>query len=275
MNFSYIRSLLLFPISFLILAGCEQKFDSVIDNFYTDYQASAVLPLNEVYFNQSDSLVTISIQFTNSVQGIDKVYCDIFASDGSKINSSPVNLVDNGNPANGDAAADDKIYSNKFPFSKYNPNGIYNSKYFVADLSGETKEVAIGTFKYDNGQNNVAPLISNLMLVDSTAKDVPITFSIDVTDSNGLSDIKKVFYELFRPNGTKVFNSQGISEFPLFDDGNTAVDGDAVANDGIFTQILIFPNLPSVPSGDWRFEFTAEDRAGALSNKIVKTVKVL
>ena len=275
MNFAYKRSILITLFSFLILTGCEQKFDSVIDSFRPDYQVISIAPSSDVYFNQFDSLLTISIQFMNSVEGIQNVYCNIYASDGSKLNSNPISLLDNGNPANGDNAAGDKIYTNKYPLSRYNPNGTYNIKYFLTDNTNTTKEIAVSNFNFSNGQNNIAPVISNLVLVDSTARDVPLTFSVDVSDANGRSDITKVYYELYRPNGTKVFNSQGISQFPLFDDGNTASNGDLVANDGRYTVKLTFPNSPSVPLGDWRFEFTAVDRAGALSNTIVKTVKVL
>jgi len=266
MNLSYIRSLLLLPIPFLILTGCEQKFDSVIDSFQSDFQVLAVSPSTEVFYSPNDSLVTISIQFNSTSTTIQNVFCDVYSSENLKLAS--LILYNDGRQSI-------KRFVNEFPISRSDPNGIYNIKYFVTDIFNDTKEVAMTSFIYHNGQNNVAPVISNLILVDSTAKDVPFTFSIDVTDSNGLSDIKKVFYELYRPNGTKVFNSQGISEFPLFDDGNTTSDGDLTANDGRYTVRLTFPNSPSVPSGDWRFEFTAEDRAGATSNKIVKTVKVL
>jgi hypothetical protein len=270
MNNKIYRFLIIIPI--LNFLSCEQKFDNVIDSFNNDYQVENVLPSEDFYFNPTDSLVTISIKF-NSVGTIQNVSCDVYASDDYKLLT--IDLYDDGLSSSGDTTKGDKIYSNKLPLSKYYPNGIYTIKYFVTDKSNTLKPVAYSYFNYINGQNNVAPVISNLILVDSTAREVPITFSVDVSDSNGLSDILKVYYELYRPNGTKVYNSQGISQFPLFDNGDTASNGDLFADDGRYTVKLTFPNSPSVPSGDWRFEFQAEDRSGALSEKIIKSVKVL
>ena len=49
----------------------------------------------------------------------------------------------------------------KFHLVNHYPNGIYNIKYFVTDKSNSTNQVALGTFKFNNGQANIAPIISN------------------------------------------------------------------------------------------------------------------
>ncbi len=254
-----------------ILLGCEQKFDNVIDNISNEFQTVEVLPVNYINYNSADSLVTLSIKF-NSSENIQNVFCEVYAPDNSKSN---LTLFDDGKVSNGDFIKGDNIFSNKIALGYFSPSGTYNIKYYVTDLSNNTSLVAVGSFKYNNGQSNVTPVISNLVLADSTERNVPLIFSVDVSDSNGLSDILKVYYELYRPNGSKVINSQGISQFPMFDNGDTSANGDLFANDGTFTVKLTFPNDSGVPSGDWRFEFTAVDRVGMLSNKIIKTVKVL
>jgi hypothetical protein len=53
------------------------------------------------------------------------------------------------------------------------------------------------------------------------------------------------------------------------DDGKT---GDAVAGDGRFS--LTIQITPQNATGTYRFEFQAEDKKGALSNKIVQNINV-
>ena len=96
--------------------------------------------------------------------------------------------------------------------------------------------------------------------------------AVEVSDSNGLQDVEFVFYEAYNPDGIKVVNSQGISQFPMFDDGNTQENGDVTAGDGIFTVVLTFPI--SAQTGTWRFEFQARDRSKTLSNKIFHNIIV-
>lgn len=264
----------LFALLFILTFGfwgCEQEFDNVIDSFNSEYQVTSVSPSSKIIYNSSDSLITIHITFNNS-ESLESVYCKIYASDNSLL--STVSLFDEGNSANGDSEKGDNIFSNKLAMSHYYPKGIYTIKYFVTDKLKNTKQIALSNFEFDNGQDNVAPVLSNLILPDSTKRDVAITFSVDVFDENGLSDVVKVYYELYRPNGTKVYNSGGISEFPLFDDGDFENDGDVTANDGRYSVQLTFPTLSTVPSGNWRFEFTAVDRSGTQSEKIIKYVNV-
>ena len=270
MNTKIFKLLALVLISIIVLTGCEQEFDNTIDNFNSNYQVLSVSPSDQIYFDSADSLITVSITFS-SASTIQTVFCDIYASDNSKISS--VGLYANGSVSGGDNIKGDQIFSNKIPLSRVYPNGVYNIKYFVTDELNETKQVAIGTFTYNNGQNNVAPILNNLILADSVERNVQITFSVNASDENGLSDIVKVYYELYQPNGSKITNSDGFSQFPLFDDGNVETNGDLNANDGKYTVQLTFPG--SVVSGLWRFEFQAKDRAGALSEKITKSVKVL
>ena len=91
-------------------------------------------------------------------------------------------------------------------------------------------------------------------------------------DNNGLNDIEFVFYEAYNPDGVKVVNSKGISQFPMFDDGNTQENGDVTSGDGIYSVLLTFP--ATTQKGTWRFVFYAKDRGGLLSNAIEKSVVV-
>ena len=252
--------LLLLPIIFI---GCEQTFDNIIDAVQNNYQVSLVSPTDSITYREDDSLVTIIIIFTSSSE-VSNVFCDVFASDNSKLNSSEIQLFDDN---------DNNRFFNEFPLSQFYPNGVYNIKYYVKTADETMQQVAIGNFRYNNGQDNVAPVVSNLVMPDSIQAGETILFHVEVSDSNGLNDIEFVFYEAYDPNGVRIVNSQGIFQFPMFDDGNTSENGDVTAGDGIFTVILTFP--ASAQKGTWRFEFQARDRSKLLSNKIIHNIIVL
>lgn len=261
-----IKILKLFPISLLlaiVFTACDKQYDTVIENYNPDYQVKLVAPSDSIRFNPVDSLITIRIAF-NSAVSIQNVYCDVYAADNTKLNSSPLTLLDNGKIANGDDVAKDGSYANKIALSEYYPNGIYNIKYFVNDNSNTTKQVALGTFKFDNGQNNFAPIISDDIVDPDTAVVTDTTIiltSVKVSDQNGLSDIDKVYFVVYRPDGT-TSNAQNI----MYDDGNLSQHGDQTAGDGIYSLIISINSTNT--KGTYRIEFQAKDRGGKLSNII-------
>ncbi len=259
-----IKLLKLFLISFLLLFfGCEQEFNKVVENFSPDYQVTSVSPSDSIKFNVTDSLITITIKF-NSYLNIQNVYCDIYSADSKKLNPTLVELLDNGSANNGDVTSNDGKFSVKFPLSQNYPNGIFTIKYFVLDKSNKIKQVALGTFRFNNGQNNIAPVISNDNVDPDTAvvtSTTVILASIKVFDQNGLSDIDKVYFTVYRPDGT-TSNIQNI----MFDDGNSFDHGDQISGDGIYSLLIQISN--SNTKGTYRFEFRAKDRGGKLSNII-------
>lgn len=266
----------LFPsVLILILTliwGCEKEYDNIIENSIYDYSVKSVSPTDSIKYLVTDSLITIKISF-GLFSNLQSVFCDVFDVDNIKLNSSPVVLFDNGDLANGDSTSNDGSFSNRFPLSTYYPNGNYNIKYFVIDKSEQTKQVAIATFIYNNGQPNKAPFISNAILHDSINVNVSFIFSVNAQDSNGYRDIKSVYFQLYRPDSTLVIGSGGQSKFELDDNGNLSVFGDVLGGDGIFSYKNSFS--ATAQKGLWRFEFEAEDRAGIISNKITKSIKVL
>jgi hypothetical protein len=253
------KILQLSPLIFLsILFGCEQKFDNVIDHFTTNFQAIEVLPNNKINYNPTDSLVIVSIKF-NSSENIQNVFCEVYAPDNSK---STITLKDDGNDL--DFIKGDNIFSGKIVLGYFSTNGTYNIKYFVTDLSNNTSLVAIGTFIYSNGQSNIAPVISDDIIEPDTAivnDTTKILTSVKVFDENGLSDIDKVYFVVYRPDGT----TSGTQN-TLFDDGNLSLHGDQIAGDGIYS--LIIQITSSNTKGTYRFQFQAKDRGGKLSNII-------
>ncbi len=256
----------------ILLGGCQKNFNNIVDSQPESYQVIGVYTPAQFTYTPGDSLITISIKLNTSAN-VKKVVCNILSPDQNQLNNSPVQLFDNGNLSeNGDTVKGDLVYSNKFPLSHYYPKGSYEIEFYITPNSGNTKLAAVHSFSFSNGQTNVPPVLSGLSMPDTVSFGSSFIFSIKASDQNGLSDIVSVFYKLYRPDGTMVTNAQGISEYPLSDNGDYSVTGDVTANDGIYTNKLQFPS--GQPTGTWKFVFQAKDRSGAFSNTITHNLVV-
>jgi len=260
----YMKNFVVNILSLLLIASafisCGKIPGGIVESKLVDYKVVAISAPTTFTTNSSDSVITTSVELQRTTT-ISAVWCSIKSNDGSEIKYSRVNLLDNGDlQNNGDQKKDDGIYSGKFIMSKKYSNGKYQIEYFVQDNFASSNIVKVGAqyFDFDNGQTNYPPVISNLSIPSSVTRGNPFTFSIKVNDPNGQSDVQSVFYRLYKPDGTQMVNSQGISEFPLFDDGNTSYDGDQTAGDGIYSMILTIPS--TFPAGNWKFEFQAKDK---------------
>ena len=265
------KKILLFLLLFLALWGCEKDFDSTVDTQTYSYQVVSLSSFSSFRYVVGDSLITVFLAL-NSSAGVNKVFFDIYASDGLKLNSEEVQLLDNGNASNGDQTAGDNRYTNRFPLSKTDPIGRYTIKFFVTDKGNATKQVAVQNFTYDNAQSNVAPMLLDLVIPETVARNESFIFTVTAEDLNGLSDIEFVYFELYRPDGTIVEENPGDTIFSMHDDGNFEVFGDEVPGDGIYSFKNSFSSTAQL--GTWRFEFQARDRGGALSNKIIHNIVV-
>jgi 5-hydroxyisourate hydrolase-like protein (transthyretin family) len=260
----------------LLVFGCDKIQDGIVDTRTIDYKVVSIIAPASYSTTTSDSSITTSVQIQN-ISTVGNVWCSIESLDETQSIYKRIDMLDDGNKqTDGDQTKGDGIYSCKFVMSKKLSNGKYQIQYFVEDnirLSPDNL-VKIGAqiFIYDNGQTNYPPVISNLILPNSSTRGTSFVFSIKVDDPNGASDVQSVIYRLYKPDGTKMVNSQGISEFPLSDDGNTLVDGDQTANDGIYSMILTIPT--SYPAGIWLFEFQAKDKSGVLSNQLTANITV-
>jgi hypothetical protein len=193
------------------------------------------------------------MNFTSSSE-VSDVYCDIIASDQSKLNSAPFQLFDDN---------DDNRFENDFPLSEFYPNGIYNIKYYVKNADETLQQVALGSFKYNNGQDNLPPVIANTVIEpDTVVVSAPtvIFTSVEADDPNGRNDIEMVFFIVNRPNGTTNGNRN-----QMFDDG-LIEHGDQIAGDGVYSLLIQVDG--NNQKGTYRFEFQAIDRGGKSSNII-------
>lgn len=255
----------------LFLWGCSNKYDGVIDTGTTNYQVTNLSSFPDFLYAPEDSSIVANITF-NSSTDIKSVFANIITPYGDILNSSPVPLYDDGNNAlHGDVAKGDNTFSNKYPFGESYLNGQYTIEYYLVNNENSTVLVAEHNFIYNNNITDAAPVVSNLVAPDTvtiSADTVHINLSIQVADSNGLKDIEYVFFNSFLPNG----NPSSQNPFLMFDDGNP-VHGDAIAGDGIYSQIISLPPT-GVTKGTYRWEFQAQDREKKTSNIITHYIVV-
>jgi len=245
-----IAFLLLIP---LFVWGCEQTYDNVIDTSTQNYQVSSIVGVKDTIDLKipGDSLLSPRVIFSSGSE-VGSVYFNVIASDFTQLNSSPIKMTEVAN----------NIFEGGFILKSQNPNGVYTVTFSVTGLDGENKQVAVSNFNFNNGQDNNPPVISNAVVDPDTVvvtQPTVIFTSVEATDTNGSNDILQVYFTVYRPDGT----TNG-AKIQMFDDGNTSENGDVAAGDGIYSRLIQVDQ--SNQKGTYRFEFQAEDRAGALSN---------
>jgi len=247
----------------LLVSSCDDIPNGIVENNFSGYK---VLNLEAPFSYQPKSLsdnFKISAEFDNTVN-IDSVWFNVLWTGNNKKIVHKVNMADNGSKdVYGDKLKNDKIYSGKTTAMNKQTSGKYKLEIIVRNKKRTEKTVALRYFQHNSTAQNVAPVISGVSMTDTVNAGSKFVFTVDAKDGNGLSDIIRVYYELYKPDGSKIVNSKGVSEFPLFDNGN---NDDQKAYDGKFTSALTFP--AGYPTGKYKFDFTAVDKAGAKSNVI-------
>jgi len=255
-------------ISFLFFSGCDKIPDNVVEQNLMYTTAKIIQAPEDFRYSNLDSAFVTSIKLSNT-DLIENVWLAVKYYDGSSTIHQQIFMSDEGDSfLTGDETRGDKIYSAFIPMSKKFPSGKYAIEYFAQYKNQESSlKLAVHYFNYINSQINLPPSITEAIIPSTATYEQKITLMVKVNDPNGLKDISSVYYELYKPDGSKTVNSQGISQFPLFDDGNISSNGDATANDGTYSVFLTFP--AGQPSGQWRFEFYAKDKGGLVSEKFI------
>lgn len=269
---NFIKLLILFL--FIGISACEEIPSSTIEQKIVNYRIENIEAPLEFFYSNIDSTFITTIKFTSG-ESIEKVWLSVKSIDGSSTIIQQIFMSDGGDFIfTGDQTKDDNIYSAFVPMSKNYSSGKYVIEYYVQNKEKfypeNISKRAEHIFTFNNTQQNLPPSIIEVTVPNSVTFEQRIILMAKVADPNGLNDIASVYYELYKPDGTKAVNSQGISQFPLFDDGNSSSNGDLTANDGIYSVFLTFPT--GQPTGQWRFEFTAKDKGGLMSDKSIHYV---
>jgi 5-hydroxyisourate hydrolase-like protein (transthyretin family) len=259
-----IMKTLLFVFLLFLLIGCEKEYDNIIDP-NTNVEAYQVLSVNSPEnVRYTDENVSISVEINNWETQINNVWVSLISPNNIEITFPLEFSFENGEVGN---------FITEIPTDSLKIAGRYKLYFVVEDFQHEEVLIGISYFDFISEVVNTEPQVSNLLIPTQIQRNTAFTFTIEAEDSNGYSDIKLVFYRLYDIDGNLIVNNQNISEYPLSDSGDTSESGDVTANDGIFTNKLVFPTTAVL--GTYRFEFQVRDYSNALSNVISHNIEVI
>ncbi len=177
-------------------------------------------------------------------------------------------LFDDG--AHDDGGANDGTFANSFAPTFFNKGrGRYEVLFRARDNAGGFSNAVIRRVEVTDRFVNDPPQVSGLQAPDLISRSAtPNTYVLSVlaNDPDGRLDIQRVFFNTFLPNG----NPSSGNPFNMRDDGQ---QGDATANDGRYSLTIEINNAAA--TGNYRFEFQAQDKQGALSTKLIHSITVI
>lgn len=178
-------------------------------------------------------------------------------------------LNDHGN--NGDSLTGDGIYSVETTTAFANWKfGNYHIMIQAFDNRNKASENIYVVLPWAKMSIGIAPQIVDVSAPDTiqlpSSEDRSFILAASVTDDDDNRDIKEVFFNTFKPDGSP---SSG-NPFKMYDDGTS---GDAIAGDYIFS-LKIFITAQNA-TGDYRFEFQAKDYSELSSEKVIHTITVI
>ncbi len=259
----------------VILFSCEESSTEVVEQPLLKFVVTGIQSPDLFQLSDTDSTFIASVRFDND-ESISGVWFNISTANDLSRLVSEVQMKDNGNLDNGDGQQGDGIYSGKTFIGPAVKSGKYQITFYAEDAinpaPANVHKIGVKYFEIVGGKENSPPVLTDLSLPDTVSRGQKFSFSVKAEDEDGLQDIREVYYELYNPNGEKIVNSKGISQFPMFDDGDTQTNGDETPGDGVYSVFLTFPS--NQLTGLWEFKFTAVDKSDAESNQLSKMVFV-
>lgn len=266
----FVVSSSLYLFSSFFLVGCENIPNETIDVQSVNYIVEEIIASEIVVYSPADPFLYLSIKIKNT-ESVANVWFDVYNFDNSERIIPLTEMVTTENSTS-------KTYSGKAEINKNILSGTYQIYFYVEDkirVKGENiLKVGNKKFEYFSEAQNYPPVISKLNIPDEIPRGVEFVFSISVEDSNGLNDIKEVYFELLRPDSSIVYSDENNKnkKFPLFDNGDKLNAGDEKAGDGIYSLKNSFGE--NSQTGDWTFTFAAIDKSDSLSNTIIHILNV-
>ena len=208
--------------------------------------------------------LSIRADDSHGVEDIDTVRFQIYPP-WSPIHIYQGQLRDDG--TSGDVDAGDNIFSFRGDMQGIlRTIGHYSVRFQAEDVGGLMSHPIVTDFYVF--RENSPPALSNLVAPDEVSRSsspaIPLT--VRVIDPEGLSDVKSVYFNTTKPDGSP---SSG-NPFSLFDDGTA---GDVNPGDGVYSLTIYI--TPQNALGNYRFDFLAEDYAGAVSDTLRHIIRVV
>jgi len=206
---------------------------------------SARLYKTEVHVNDPQgpgNLIGVYLT-VHEISGNNQVFADSLYDDGAYINKS-----------DGDVLAGDGVFSNQFPATAVTKNSSQTEFMFrfiaIDKQNNVSQEIEVTV----NFSPNNPPEINQIFAPDSLSYlDENVVFSVVVSDSDGIDDITRAYFDSEDP-------VRQITRFgqTLYNDGNFEVHGDLVEGDSIFSA-KISPNFLVGKKGDYNLIFHVVD----------------
>lgn len=271
----------LLALSVLTIGGCEKKADLVIDSvgrppilLQARLNPSSInSDLLSVGSSQNPSdVLTISTTVTAFVSATaDNPIASVRFALRNPLTSQIISqgeLLDNGGSI--DQTKGDSLFTGKATFQITRVEiGIFKAEVLAEAQNGFQSNTVVAPLTIYRG--NHPPVLSALVAPDTlTLANLTqlLTLRVKATDPDGLSDISRVIFNTYKPDGTA---SSG-NPFQMFDDGVVDTDGDLTAGDGIYSLTITLP--PTTQTGSYTFKFQAFDRSNESSALIIHTIIV-
>ncbi len=278
--FAYISIHIIILSGSALLCGCEKKSDSVVDSIghppiliQAQVSPSAINSdsINVGSSRSADDVLSLSAVLSarisaNSDNPLLRVNY-VLKSPSTDLVVAAGELIDDG--LSPDQAKGDGTYTGKLSFQiKRVEIGVFRVQIGADAQNGFQSNTVIAPLAIYRG--NHAPVLSSLDAPDTLklATDSQLlTLRVKATDQDGSSDIVRVIFNSYKPDGT----ASGGNPYAMYDDGVSS-HGDLIASDGVFSLIISLPS--TTPTGTYRFEFQAFDRSNESSSVIVHRVTV-
>jgi hypothetical protein len=179
----------------------------------------------------------------HEVLGNNQVFADSLYDDGAYFNKG-----------DGDVLAGDGVFSNQFPAIAITKNSSQAELIFRFIAIDKQNNVSQEMEMTINFIPNNPPEINQIFAPDSLSyMDEEVIFSITVSDSDGIDDITRAYFEIEDPVRQIIRFGQ-----TLYNDGNFEIHGDLVEGDSIFSA-RISPDFLVGKKGDYNLIFHVVD----------------
>ncbi len=247
----------------------EETFYAIEGKINHAPTVTAVQIPDSVYVDKSvPFIIQIRAEDVDSDDYVTKVTYQILGPTISEL-AQEGELIDDG--SSGDQTAGDGIYSiettTEFALWKFGTYHLYIQAFDSNNKGSESLYKIIPWAKMEIG---IAPQIFNLAVPDTinlpSSQPESYLLTITVTDEDNNNDIKEVFFDTYKPDGSL----SASSPLQMYDDGTS---GDITPGDNIYS--LMIHIWSSNSTGDYRFEFQARDYSNLLSNEIIHIMTVI
>jgi hypothetical protein len=273
----------------MFLSACEKKDSSVIDSLgsppiiFSATISPSIVNLDTIPQTAASIQFVASARITHQEGSTQISEVNYSISDKPGFESLGAGqLFDNGIVP--DKIAGDSVFSVMISIST---QSLLVGRYFCQIVAQDPRGFKSNGFilPIDVGrQLNHSPGLSDLQTPDTivlAGQRQQFKLTVKATDPDGQSDIARVFFNSFKPNGSPA----GGNPFLMYDDGSESIvfppdlaSGDAVKGDGTYTLTVLIDPTDSQGNptalGTYRFEFQAADRSNALSQKLTKNIQV-